>query len=91
MANMLKIDPTFEEFIDSNRASTSGSAAGIIGASYSMLKAAPTEILEDISKSILMLWRELHIPNWWQLCLLSAIPEVPESNSLDHLRSLMLT
>ena len=91
LTDLLNIDPTFEEFVDFIKASTAGSAAGITGASYNMLKAAPIEILEDIYNAMLRLWRQRHIPNWWQWRLLSAIPKVPDSNSLDNLRPLMLT
>jgi hypothetical protein len=90
ITSAMAVDPTFDEFIEAIRSTRSGSAAGPTGASYNMLKCTPTIILKDIYLNMLTLWQSNLIPEWWQWRLLSAIPKVPEANTLNNIRPIML-
>jgi hypothetical protein len=90
LADELRCPPTFEEFQASIKHASAGSAAGLTGASYNMLKSSPEHVLRDIYNTLAKLWDNKTIPDWWQWRILAALPKVAGSQSLDNLRPLML-
>ena len=90
LAEELRAPPTFEEFHSSIKYASAGSAAGLTGASYNMLKSSPEHVLRDIYGVLAKLWDNKTIPDWWQWRILAVLPKVAGSQSLDHLRPLML-
>ena len=90
LEEQLRHAPTFDEFCESIKMASVGSAAGLTGASYNMLKTAPEHVLRDIYDILSRLWTTKHVPDWWQWRILAAMPKIPGSNDLDHLRPLML-
>jgi hypothetical protein len=91
MREALTEAPTFGEFWSAICASSAGSSAGISGLSYNMLKKTPEPVLRDIFDTLVLLWPSKAVPDWWQWRVLAAVPKVPDSNSLDHIRPIMLT
>ena len=62
LSRELAESPTLDEFISAIHQSPSGSAAGITGVSYNMLKTAPDDVIKEIHRLLVKLWTSKHIP-----------------------------
>ena len=88
-ADTVSANPTIEEFKNAIQAARGGSAPGLSGLSYSMIKLWPERIVVEMYSALTRLWNTKSTPEYWKWRWLVPIPKA-KSPSLLELRPLSL-
>jgi hypothetical protein len=81
--------PSYDEFLAAIRTCRRGSAGGISGLTYNMVKAWPDKVKELAYALLSECWANNIIPDFWRIKWLVPIPKTPEP-TLNDLRPLSL-
>ena len=88
-ADTVSANPTIVEFKNAIQAARGGSAPGLSGLSYSMIKLWPERIVVEMYSALTRLWNTKSTPEYWKWRWLVPIPKA-KSPSLLELRPLSL-
>ena len=82
---------TYDEFSRAIDLSKDGSAPGVSGCSYSMMKEWNVSTRQEAFGSLTQLWQEKRIPPWWQIKYLCPKPKIAaDEATLSDLRPIQL-
>jgi len=72
-----------EEFVGAIKASESGSAPGMSGLSYSMIKLWPEHVVKGIYEALVRTWVDKSTPDYWKWRWLVPIPKATSPSLLE--------